>query len=79
MKTERVCHPSQKLLEGEVQSVTSDSLIVKKLCDRWDVRRLSTLHSDEIVNTGKCDWKTEQPIIKPKCIVDYSCKLGAVT
>jgi hypothetical protein len=39
---------------------------------------LSTLHSDEIVNTGKYDWKTEQPIMKLKCIVDYSCKMGAV-
>lgn len=68
-KTERVCCPAQKLLEGEVQSVTSDSLIVMKLCDRWDARRLSTLHSYEIVNTGKCDWKTEQPVVKPKCIL----------
>jgi hypothetical protein len=69
---------SRKLLAGEVQSVTSDSLMAIKWCDRRDVRMLSTLHSDEIVNTGKRDWKTKEPIMKPKCIVDYSCKMGAV-
>jgi hypothetical protein len=49
-----------------------------KWCDRRDVRMLSTLHSDEIVNTGKRDWKTKEPTMKPKYIVDYSCKMGAV-
>jgi hypothetical protein len=51
---------SQKLLAGEVQSMTSDSLMVMTWCDRRDVRVLSTLHSDEIVNTGKRDWKTKK-------------------
>jgi hypothetical protein len=41
-----------------------------KWCGRWNVRMLSTLHSDDIVKTGKPDWK-------PKCIVDYSRKMGA--
>jgi hypothetical protein len=36
------------------------------------------LHSDEIVNTRKHDWKTKQPNLKLKCIVDYSYKMGAV-
>jgi hypothetical protein len=49
---------SQKLLAGEIRSVTSGSLMVMKWCDSRDVRMLSTLHSDEIVNTGKRDWKT---------------------
>jgi hypothetical protein len=39
---------------------------------------LSTLHSDEIMNSGKHDWKSKQPIMKPKCIVDYSFKMRAV-
>jgi hypothetical protein len=68
---------SQKLLKGEVQSVTSDLFMAMKWHDRQDVRMLSTLHSDEIVNTGKHDWKTKQPIMKPKCIVDYIRKMGA--
>jgi hypothetical protein len=41
------------------------------------MRMPSTLHSDETVNTGKRDWKTKQLIMKPKCTVDYNCKMGA--
>jgi hypothetical protein len=48
--------------------------MVMKRSDRRDVRILSTLHSDKIVNTRKDDWKTKQTIMKPKCAVDYSCK-----
>jgi hypothetical protein len=61
---------SQNLLTGEVQSVTSDSLVAMKWCDRQDVRMLSTLHSDEIGNTGKCERKTRELVMKPKCMVD---------
>jgi hypothetical protein len=68
---------SQKLFAGEVQTEGRDSLMAIKWCDRQDVRMLSTFHSDKNVNTGKCDWKTKQPIMKPKCTVDYSCKMGA--
>lgn len=68
--------PSQKLLVCEIQAVTSDSLMTMKWCDRQDVRMLFTLHSDEIVNTGKHDWKTKQSIMKPKCTVDCSCKIS---
>jgi hypothetical protein len=39
---------------------------------------LSTLHLGEIVNTGKHDLKAKQFIMKPKCIVDFSCKMGVV-
>jgi hypothetical protein len=39
---------------------------------------LSILHSDETVNTGKCEWKTKQSIMKLKHTVVYSCKMGAV-
>jgi hypothetical protein len=47
-------------------------------CDRRDARTLSTLHSDKIMNSGKHDWKSKQPIMKLKCIVDYSFKMRAV-
>jgi hypothetical protein len=33
--------------------------------------------SDETGNNGKHDWKTKQTIMKPKCIVDYNCKMDA--
>jgi hypothetical protein len=49
-----------------------------KWCDKWDVRMLSTLHSDETVNNAQCEWKKKQSVMKSKCIVDYSCKMGAV-
>jgi hypothetical protein len=67
----------QKLLAGEIQSVVSDLLMAMKWCDTQDARMLSTLHSDETVINGKHDWKTKQTIMKPKCTVDYSCKMDA--
>lgn len=30
------------------------------------------------MNSGKHDWKSKQPIMKLKCIVDYSFKMRAV-
>jgi hypothetical protein len=39
---------------------------------------LAILHSNEIVNTRKHDWKTKQPIMRLKYIMDYSCNMGAV-
>jgi hypothetical protein len=69
---------SQKLLKCEVQSVTSDLFMAMKWLDRQDVRTLSTLHSDETVNTGKHDWTTKQSIMKPKHIMNYSHKIGAI-
>jgi hypothetical protein len=44
---------------------------------RQDVRMLSILQPDETVNTGKCDWKIKKAIMKPRCIVNYSSKMGA--
>jgi hypothetical protein len=73
-ETEKVYHPSQKLLAGEVQAVTSDSLISMKWCVRQDVGTFSTLHPNEIMNIGKCELKTKDPIMKPKCTVHYSWK-----
>jgi hypothetical protein len=58
--------------------MASDSLMAMKWCVRRDGRMLPILHSDEIVNNGKRDWKTKQPIMKQKYIVDYSCKIDAV-
>jgi hypothetical protein len=61
---------SQRLLAGQVQKKNIDLLVAMKWCDRKDIKMLSALHSDEIVNNGKCDWKTKQLIMKLKCIVD---------
>jgi hypothetical protein len=49
-----------------------------KWCDRQDARMFSTLHSDEIGNTGKCERKTKEPVMKPKCTVDWCCTIVAV-
>jgi hypothetical protein len=48
-RNRRVCYLFQKLLAGEVQQVTSNSLQPLS-SDTWDVRMLPTLHSDETVN-----------------------------
>lgn len=64
-----VCSP------GEVQSITSDSLMIMKWCDRWDVRMHSTLHSYEAEYWKLC-LQNKKPIVKAKHIVD--CNYTAV-
>ena len=46
--------------------------------DRREVIMLSTLHKPRMVQTKKSDWKTQQIIKKPECVVDYNQNMGAV-
>jgi hypothetical protein len=46
--------------------------------DRREVIMLSTLHKPRMVQTKKSDWKTQQVIKKPECVVDYNQNMGAV-
>jgi len=39
---------------------------------------LSTIHDASIVDTGKVDKTTDQPISKPKVILDYNMYMGGV-
>ena len=43
-----------------------------------DIRMISTIHNAEIVYTGKICRKTNSPIQKPKCIIDYNHHMKGV-
>ena len=39
---------------------------------------LSTFHNSEFICTGKKNYKTQEFIRKPKCIVEYNSSMGAI-
>ncbi|CAK9796635.1 PiggyBac transposable element-derived protein 4 [Anthophora quadrimaculata] len=69
---------NKKLNTGEVEFRTTNNLLALKWRDRKDVFMLSTFHTNELISTGKRNYKTHEFILKPKCIVDYNSSMGAV-
>lgn len=69
---------NKKLNRGEIEFRTSNNLLALKWRDKKDVFMLSTFHNNEFVSTGKKNYKTQEFINKPKCIVDYNHSMGAV-
>ena len=63
---------SVKLKKGDVVRRSSDKgLLALVWRDKKDVRMLSTMHTAELVNTGKVN-RDGEPIMKPKCVLDYN-------
>nr|XP_046473271.1 piggyBac transposable element-derived protein 4-like [Neodiprion pinetum] len=68
----------RKLEKGEVDFRTSSNLLALKWRDKTDVLMLSTFHTSEFISTGKRNYRTQEIVYKPKCIVDYNLSMGAV-
>jgi len=68
----------KKLKKGEIDFRTTSNLLALKWRDKRDVFMLSTFHNSEFICTGKKNYKTQEFIRKPKCIVDYNLSMGAV-
>lgn len=67
----------KKLKKGEAGFWSSECLLAMKWHDKREVYMLSTLHTEEFVDT-KIHYRTKEMIIKPKCVVDYNRSMGAV-
>ena len=39
---------------------------------------LSSVHTTEMVQSGKLNSRTKKPIMKPKCVSDYNLDMGTV-
>ena len=59
----------KKLKKGEIDFRTSSNMLALKWRDKRDVFMLSTFHNSEFICTGKKNYKTQEFIRKPKCIV----------
>ncbi|KAI4480732.1 hypothetical protein M0802_014124 [Mischocyttarus mexicanus] len=69
---------NRKLEKGEVDFRTSDNLLALKWRVKRDVLMLSTFYTSELVSTEKRNYRTQEIICKPKCIVDYNSSMDAV-
>jgi hypothetical protein len=70
---------STKMGKGETKVVYSHKMMALQWMDRKPVTILSTCHNDVgMTNTGKINWKTKMPVIKPKVVIDYNNSMNAV-
>lgn len=67
----------EKVAKGELVSYKTTNMLALKWVDKREVRMLTTLHSNNMKDSGK---KTKQnvSILKPECVLDYNCNMGAV-
>ena len=63
--------------KGDSRIMNNSTMNHIKFMDRKEVNILTTIHSAEIVNTGKLDYKKE-PIYKYASVHDYNRKMNAV-
>lgn len=68
----------QKMSKGEVEHFNNNKMLATKWHDKRDVHVLSTVHSGNMVPTGKVDYATGESITKPLCVVEYNKKMGSV-
>jgi hypothetical protein len=76
---------SAKLKKGECcfrRKFTPDGeplpILALKWCDKRPVYMLSSLHAATEVWSGKKQYLTGNPVYKPKCVVDYTARMGGV-
>jgi hypothetical protein len=39
---------------------------------------LTIIHNDDMIRTGDINHTTNEPVVKPLCVVDYNSNMGAV-
>jgi hypothetical protein len=68
---------TEKLKKGQVESRHTDNMLAIRWMDSREVCMLTTLYTGIMRQTGKTDRKTNTPIVKPDCVIDYKY-IGAV-
>ncbi|KAK7788744.1 hypothetical protein R5R35_000768 [Gryllus longicercus] len=68
----------KKLKRGEMQSMSSDTMLGMKWCDKREVWMLTTCNTAEMIETNKVNRMTGEKIRNPQCVVDYNTSMGAV-
>ncbi|XP_032682010.1 piggyBac transposable element-derived protein 4-like [Odontomachus brunneus] len=69
---------SSKLNRGETEVAHTDSWMVIKWMDKKEVYVLTSIHEHQFCKTGRKNYKTNEDIIKPVCIVDYNKNMGKI-
>jgi hypothetical protein len=69
----------KKLKRGDAQILFSHDIAAIRWIDKKPIHMLSTMHSNiSMTDTGKNDYKTGNPILKPKAVIDYNRGMGGV-
>lgn len=67
-----------KLKRGDMIFRRNEKLLCIKYHDKRDVHMLSTIHQATVSVLDKTDRRTQEPIVKPTCVVDYCSLMGGV-
>lgn len=70
--------PEFNLNQCEVIFRRKDNLLAVRYRDKRDVHMLSTIHQATVSVLSKNDRRTNNPIVKPTCIVNYCLFTGGV-
>lgn len=53
-------------------------LLALRRRDKKDVWMVSNAHEAKMIETGRRNYRTQVPKIKPECVVDYNNKMGSI-
>ncbi|XP_069937848.1 uncharacterized protein [Cherax quadricarinatus] len=65
-------------VEGEVQAFHANDIMALTWHDKRDMTLLSTIHKNEMVQTDRLSKFSNEPIVKPLAVVDYTNKMRLV-
>ena len=63
---------------GTCKLKQSGKLLAVTLNDKRDVCMVTTEHKRQMINSGKVNYFTKEPIMKPDCVVDYNKNMHLV-
>ena len=64
--------------KGERELQVSDKLLAVKWYDKREVHMLATEHTREMMDSGKVNHVTNEPIMKPDCVIDYNTNMRLI-
>nr|XP_042903779.1 piggyBac transposable element-derived protein 4-like [Parasteatoda tepidariorum] len=70
--------PPPKMKIGEMLVLQKKNMNLTAFKDRREVLVISTMHDAKLLDTGKKDHATSNPIMKPECIIEYNKNMGGV-
>ena len=68
----------KKMKQGDVIFRRKSNMMAVKFHDKRDIHMLTTIHESKMVLADRVDRRTQEPIFKPLCIVQYIKKMGGV-
>ena len=68
----------ENIAKGTCSLKKSNNLLAVKWNDKRDVHMITTEHAGAMINSGKNDYRTNEPLKKPDCVIDYNVNMRLV-